>query len=92
MKVTLNPGVDPELAEVRALGDHRGSRGLARHRPTVHPGGLRHHATAGRETTVDQILTNQIGELWFPAVATVHPELSCDIDLGPGLKWGSVCC
>jgi methyl acetate hydrolase len=39
--------------------------------------------------TVDQAFSNQIGELFFPpAIATVHPELSADINLGPGLKWG----
>jgi CubicO group peptidase (beta-lactamase class C family) len=33
--------------------------------------------------------TNQIGELDFPpAIATAHPELSADVNLGPGLKWG----
>ena len=39
--------------------------------------------------TVAAAFTNQIGELDFPpAIATAHPELSADTNLGPGLKWG----
>jgi CubicO group peptidase (beta-lactamase class C family) len=39
--------------------------------------------------TVAAAFTNQIGELDFPpAIATAHPELSADVNLGPGLKWG----
>ena len=39
--------------------------------------------------TVAAAFTNQIGELDFPpAIATAHPELSADANLGPGLKWG----
>jgi methyl acetate hydrolase len=39
--------------------------------------------------TVDEAFRNQIGELWFPAEQpTAHPELSADVNLGPGLKWG----
>lgn len=42
-----------------------------------------------REATVADAFTNQIGELDFPAeIPTAHPELSTDINLGPGLKWG----
>jgi len=38
---------------------------------------------------VEQAFTNQIGELDFPAeMPAAHPELSADINLGPGLKWG----
>lgn len=41
------------------------------------------------EATVARAFTNQIGELDFPpAIATARPELSCDINLGPDLKWG----
>jgi methyl acetate hydrolase len=41
------------------------------------------------KATVDEAFTNQIGELYFPAaISTVHPELSTDVDLGPGLTWG----
>jgi methyl acetate hydrolase len=41
------------------------------------------------ESTVDRAFTNQIGELDFPpAIPTAHPELSCDVNLGPNLKWG----
>jgi methyl acetate hydrolase len=39
--------------------------------------------------TVDAAFRNQIGDLSFPAEQpTAHPELSADINLGPGLKWG----
>ncbi|MQA12642.1 MAG: serine hydrolase [Pseudonocardiaceae bacterium] len=39
--------------------------------------------------TVDAAFTNQIGGLNFPAeISTAHPELSADVNLGPGLKWG----
>jgi len=41
------------------------------------------------EATVAEAFANQIGELDFPAaIATVHPELSADVNLGPNLKWG----
>jgi len=41
------------------------------------------------EDTVKAIFTNQIGDLEFPAeMPTAHPELSADLNLGPGLKWG----
>jgi methyl acetate hydrolase len=41
------------------------------------------------EATVAQAFTNQIGALNFPpAISTAHPELSADVNLGPGLKWG----
>ena len=39
--------------------------------------------------TVAEAYTNQIGSLDFPAaINTAHPELSRDVNLGPGLKWG----
>lgn len=39
--------------------------------------------------TVAAAFTNQIGALDFPAtMPTAHPELSADVALGPGLKWG----
>jgi len=39
--------------------------------------------------TVAAAFANQIGALDFPAaIATAHPELSADVNLGPGLKWG----
>jgi methyl acetate hydrolase len=39
--------------------------------------------------TVDEAFRNQIGALDFPAeMPTAHPELSADVNLGPGLKWG----
>lgn len=42
--------------------------------------------TAG---TVEEAFRNQIGELDFPASIVSHdPNSSCDINLGPGLKWG----
>jgi methyl acetate hydrolase len=41
------------------------------------------------QETVDEAFRNQIGELYFPAAQpTAHPELSADVNLGPGLKWG----
>jgi methyl acetate hydrolase len=40
-------------------------------------------------STVDEAFRNQIGDLNFPAEQpTAHPELSADVNLGPGLKWG----
>jgi methyl acetate hydrolase len=39
--------------------------------------------------TVAAAFTNQIGALDFPAIMpTAHPELSAEVALGPGLKWG----
>ena len=39
--------------------------------------------------TVDAAFANQIGDLYFPpSIVSVHPELSVDVNLGPGLKWG----
>jgi methyl acetate hydrolase len=39
--------------------------------------------------TVQAAFTNQIGDANFPpAIATAHPELSADVNLGPDLKWG----
>jgi methyl acetate hydrolase len=39
--------------------------------------------------TVAAAFTNQIGALDVPAtMPTAHPELSADVTLGPGLKWG----
>jgi CubicO group peptidase (beta-lactamase class C family) len=39
--------------------------------------------------TVAAAFSNQIGALDFPAaITTAHPELSADVNLGPGLKWG----
>jgi CubicO group peptidase (beta-lactamase class C family) len=39
--------------------------------------------------TIEDAFRNHIGALFFPpAIATVHPELSADINLGPDLKWG----
>jgi methyl acetate hydrolase len=41
------------------------------------------------EATVAEAFANQIGSLDFPSsIATAHPELSADVNLGPGLKWG----
>jgi methyl acetate hydrolase len=41
------------------------------------------------DETVAAAFTNQIGDLEFPAeMPTAHPELSADVNLGPGLKWG----
>ena len=39
--------------------------------------------------TVDAALRNQIGDLDFPAhMPTADPGATCDVSLGPGLKWG----
>jgi methyl acetate hydrolase len=39
--------------------------------------------------SVREAFTNQIGDLWFPAVIrTADPVASCDYVAGPGLKWG----
>ena len=39
--------------------------------------------------TVAAAFANQIGALEFPsAITTAHPELSADVNLRPGLKWG----
>jgi methyl acetate hydrolase len=39
--------------------------------------------------TVDDAFRNHIGDLYFPpSQPTAHPELSAQVDLGPGLKWG----
>lgn len=41
------------------------------------------------DEAVAAAFTNQIGDLEFPAeMPTAHPELSADVNLGPGLKWG----
>jgi methyl acetate hydrolase len=41
------------------------------------------------DEAVAAAFTNQIGDLEFPAeMPTAHPELSTDLNLGPGLKWG----
>jgi methyl acetate hydrolase len=41
------------------------------------------------QATVTEAFTNQIDELDFAAtIATAHPELSADVNLGPNLKWG----
>ncbi|MGI8817323.1 MAG: serine hydrolase [Pseudonocardia sp.] len=42
-----------------------------------------------RAETVAEAFRNQIGELGFPASIPSHdPNSSCDINFGPGLKWG----
>ena len=42
-----------------------------------------------RQETVDDAFRNQIGDLDFPAeIPTSDPAASCDVALGPGLKWG----
>jgi CubicO group peptidase (beta-lactamase class C family) len=41
------------------------------------------------ESTVDEAFRNQIGDLSFPpAIKTARPELSADLNVGPGLKFG----
>ena len=42
-----------------------------------------------RPETVEAAFRNQIGEIDFPAsIPSFDPNSSCDVDLGPGLKWG----
>ncbi|HEU5111248.1 MAG TPA: serine hydrolase domain-containing protein [Micromonosporaceae bacterium] len=39
--------------------------------------------------SVREAFTNQIGDLWFPAlIPTADPASSCDFAAGPGMKWG----
>lgn len=41
------------------------------------------------QESVAAAFRNQIGALEFPAqMSTAHPELSADVNLGPGFKWG----
>ena len=41
------------------------------------------------ESTVDAAFTNQIGDIDFPAEIPSSDQASCcDVNLGPGLKWG----
>jgi len=52
-------------------------------------GGTLGDATVLDKDTVDAAFRNQIGELDFPAeIPSADPVSSCDINLGPGLKWG----
>ena len=40
-------------------------------------------------STVQDAFSNQIGDLEFPpSIRTVHPELSADVNVGPGFTWG----
>jgi methyl acetate hydrolase len=38
--------------------------------------------------SVDQMFSNQIGDLDVEPLPEVHPELSAAVDVGPGMKWG----
>jgi methyl acetate hydrolase len=52
-------------------------------------GGTLGDAEILERATVDAAFTNQIGSLDFPAeMRTADPQSSCDVNLGPGLKWG----
>jgi methyl acetate hydrolase len=52
-------------------------------------GGTLGDATILEPATVAAAFTNQIGSLDFPAhIPTADPVMTCDCDLGPGLKWG----
>ena len=52
-------------------------------------GGTLGDATILEPATVATAFTNQIGSLDFPAhIPTADPVMTCDCDLGPGLKWG----
>ncbi|MPY91725.1 MAG: serine hydrolase [Acidimicrobiia bacterium] len=50
-------------------------------------GALEGERVLGQEL-VDEAFRNQIGELFFEPVTTVRPDLSLDVDLGPGQKFG----
>jgi methyl acetate hydrolase len=42
-----------------------------------------------RQSTVDEAFRNQIGDLDFPAeIPTADPASTCELNLGPGFKWG----
>lgn len=52
-------------------------------------GGALGDARILEQDTVDVAFTNQIGALDFPAaIPSADAMYSCDINLGPGLKWG----
>jgi CubicO group peptidase (beta-lactamase class C family) len=52
-------------------------------------GGTLGDATILEPDTVDAAFRNQIGDLDFPPeIRSADPDSSCDIVLGPGLKWG----
>jgi CubicO group peptidase (beta-lactamase class C family) len=52
-------------------------------------GGTLGDAKILERSSVDAAFTNQIGSLDFPAeMPTSDPQSSCDVSLGPGLKWG----
>ncbi len=41
------------------------------------------------QSTVEAAFRNEIGDLDFPAaIPTADPPVTCDVNLGPGLKWG----
>lgn len=42
-----------------------------------------------RQETVEAAFRNQIGDIDFPeSIPSFDPNSSCDVNLGPGLKWG----
>lgn len=52
-------------------------------------GGAGEGARLLEESTVQQMFSNQIGDLWFPeAISTGDPFFSDDYNAGPGWKWG----
>ena len=52
-------------------------------------GGRVNGTTIVDRSTVAEAFTNQIGDLWFPAVIrTADPAASHDFLAGPGMKWG----
>jgi methyl acetate hydrolase len=52
-------------------------------------GGTLGDATILAPATVAAAFSNQIGSLDFPAsIPTADPATTCDVNLGPGLKWG----
>jgi methyl acetate hydrolase len=42
-----------------------------------------------RQSTVDEAFSNQIGDLDFPSeIPSADPASTCELNLGPGFKWG----
>jgi CubicO group peptidase (beta-lactamase class C family) len=64
-------------------------RDYLRFQRTLLGGGSLSGTTILDSSTVTEMFTNQIGDLWFPAeIRTADPASSCDFVAGPGMKWG----
>lgn len=52
-------------------------------------GGTLDGTTILERSTVREVFTDQLGDLWFPAeIRTADPATSCDFAAGPGMTWG----